>query len=218
MSRPAPTESVLLRGAAGAIDALIDTPAEVRGLAVVCHPHPLYGGANTNKVAHTVARALRDLGYAVVRPNFRGVGKSEGKHDHGNGETEDILSVIGWAQSRWGSLPLALGGFSFGAYVQCRVACRLADGLTPVERLALVGMAAGRAADGARQYDTPPLPDKLSSLIVHGEQDDTVPLTNVLDWARPQEQPVVVIPGADHFFHGKLHLIRNLIARTWAPL
>lgn len=218
MSRPAPTESVLLRGAAGAIDALIDTPAEVRGLAVVCHPHPLYGGANTNKVAHTVARALRDLGYAVVRPNFRGVGKSEGTHDHGNGETEDILSVIGWAQSRWGSLPLALGGFSFGAYVQCRVACRLADGLTPVERLALVGMAAGRAADGARQYDTPPLPDKLSSLIVHGEQDDTVPLTNVLDWARPQEQPVVVIPGADHFFHGKLHLIRNLIARTWAPL
>lgn len=218
MSRPAPTESVLLRGAAGAIDALIDTPAEVRGLAVVCHPHPLYGGANTNKVAHTVARALRDLGYAVVRPNFRGVGKSEGAHDHGNGETEDILSVIGWAQSRWGSLPLALGGFSFGAYVQCRVACRLADGLTPVERLALVGMAAGRAADGARQYDTPPLPDKLSSLIVHGEQDDTVPLTNVLDWARPQELPVVVIPGADHFFHGKLHLIRNLIARTWAPL
>ncbi len=218
MSRPAPTESVLLRGAAGAIDALIDTPAEVRGLAVVCHPHPLYGGANTNKVAHTVARAFRDLGYAVVRPNFRGVGKSEGTHDHGNGETEDILSVIGWAQSRWGSLPLALGGFSFGAYVQCRVACRLADGLTPVERLALVGMAAGRAADGARQYDTPPLPDKLSSLIVHGELDDTVPLTNVLDWARPQELPVVVIPGADHFFHGKLHLIRNLIARTWAPL
>ncbi|AVZ78188.1 alpha/beta hydrolase [Zoogloeaceae bacteirum Par-f-2] len=218
MSRPAPTESVLLRGAAGAIDALIDTPAEVRGLAVVCHPHPLYGGANTNKVAHTVARAFRDLGYAVVRPNFRGVGKSEGTHDHGNGETEDILSVIGWAQSRWGSLPLALGGFSFGAYVQCRVACRLADGLTPVERLVLVGMAAGRAADGARQYDTPPLPDKLSSLIVHGELDDTVPLTNVLDWARPQELPVVVVPGADHFFHGKLHLIRNLIARTWAPL
>lgn len=218
MSRPAPTESVLLRGAAGAIDALIDTPAEVRRLAVVCHPHPLYGGANTNKVAHTVARAFRDLGYAVVRPNFRGVGKSEGTHDHGNGETEDILSVIGWAQSRWGSLPLALGGFSFGAYVQCRVACRLADGLTPVERLVLVGMAAGRAADGARQYDTPPLPDKLSSLIVHGELDDTVPLTNVLDWARPQELPVVVVPGADHFFHGKLHLIRNLIAHTWAPL
>jgi len=218
MSRPAPTESVLLSGAAGMIDALIDTPAEVRGLAVVCHPHPLYGGANTNKVAHTLARAFRDLGYAVVRPNFRGVGKSEGMHDHGNGETEDILGVIGWAQSRWGSLPLALGGFSFGAYVQCRVACRLADGLTPVERLALVGMAAGRAADGARQYDTPPLPDKLSSLIVHGELDDTVPLTNVLDWARPQELPVVVIPGADHFFHGKLHLIRNLIARSWAPL
>lgn len=218
MSRPAPTESVLLRGAAGAIDALIDTPAEVRGLAVVCHPHPLYGGANTNKVAHTLARAFRDLGYAVVRPNFRGVGKSEGAHDHGNGETEDVLNVIGWAQSRWGSLPLALGGFSFGGFVQCRVANRLADGLTPVQRLALVGMAAGSAADGARQYDTPPLPDKLSSLIVHGEVDETVPLANVFDWARPQELPVVVVPGADHFFHGKLHVIRDVIARTWAPL
>jgi len=218
MTRPAPTESVLLRGAAGAIDALIDPPAEVRGLAVVCHPHPLYGGANTNKVAHTLARAFRDLGYAVVRPNFRGVGKSEGAHDHGHGETEDILAVIGWAQSRWGSLPLALGGFSFGGFVQCRVSNRLADSLTPVQRLALVGMAAGSAADGARQYDTPPLPDKLSSLIIHGEVDETVALTNVFDWARPQELPVVVVPGADHFFHGKLHVIRDVIARTWAPL
>jgi uncharacterized protein len=218
MSRPAPTESALLRGAAGAIEVLIDAPAEVRGIAVVCHPHPLYGGANTNKVAHTLARALRDLGYATLRPNFRGVGKSEGAHDHGNGETEDILSVISWAQSRWGSLPLALGGFSFGGFVQCRVSNRLADSLTPVHRLALVGMAAGSAADGARQYDTPALPAGLSSLIVHGEADETVALGNVFDWARPQELPVVVVPGADHFFHGKLHVIRDIIARNWAPL
>ncbi len=218
MSRPAPTENVLLRGTAGAVEVLIDAPAEVRGIAVVCHPHPLYGGANTNKVAHTLARAFRDLGYAALRPNFRGVGKSEGEHDHGNGETEDILSVISWAQSRWGSLPLALGGFSFGGFVQCRVSNRLAGGLTPVHRLALVGMAAGSAADGARQYDTPPLPAGLSSLIVHGERDETVALGNVLDWARPQDLPVVVVPGADHFFHGKLHVIRELIARNWAPL
>lgn len=129
MSRPLPTEPALLRGPAGHIEALIDAPEAVKGIALVCHPHPLFGGANTNKVAHTLARAYRDLGYAVIRPNFRGVGKSEGTHDHGEGETEDMLAVISWAESRWGAKPLALGGFSFGGYVQVRVANRLADAL-----------------------------------------------------------------------------------------
>lgn len=218
MSRPLPTEKVLLRGPEGTIEALIDAPHGVRGLAIVCHPHPLFGGANTNKVAHTLARAFRDLGHATVRPNFRGVGESEGTHDEGRGETEDILAVIAWAQSRWGFLPLALGGFSFGGYVQTRVASRLAGSLTPPARIALVGLAAGAAADGARQYDTGPLPDGIPALVIHGERDETVPLANVLDWARPLEQPVVVVPGADHFFHGKLHIIRAIIAGTWPPL
>lgn len=218
MSRPHPTENVLLRGPEGAIEALIDAPADVRGIALVCHPHPLYGGANTNKVAHTIARTLRDLGCVAIRPNFRGVGASEGAHDHGDGETEDMLAVIAWAQSRFGFLPLALGGFSFGGYVQTRVAARLADGLTPPRQLALVGMAAGTAADGSRHYDTGPLPKGIPALVIHGEKDDTVALANVLDWARPQEQPVIVIPGADHFFHGKLHIIRDLIAGAWTPL
>lgn len=218
MSRPLPTEKVLLRGPEGSIDVLIDVPDVVRGIAVICHPHPLFGGANTNKVAHTLARVFRDLGYAALRPNFRGVGESEGEHDHGVGETEDILSVISWAQSRWGFLPLALGGFSFGGFVQTRVAARLADGLTPPRRLALVGLAAGAAADGARQYDTGPIPKGIPSLVIHGELDETVALANVLDWARPLEQPVVVVPGADHFFHGKLHVIREVITGAWAPL
>lgn len=218
MSRAPATEKALLRGAEGAIEALIDTPTEVRGVALICHPHPLYGGANTNKVAHTLARIFRDLGYASIRPNFRGVGESEGEHDHGEGETEDMLAVIAWAQSRWGFLPLALGGFSFGGFVQTRVATRLAGGMTPPRRMALVGMAAGAAADGARRYDTPPLPEGVPTLIIHGENDETVSLANVLDWARPQEQPVIVVPGADHFFHGKLHVIRNIISNAWAPL
>lgn len=218
MSRPLPTEKVLLRGPEGSIDVLIDVPEVVRGIAVICHPHPLFGGANTNKVAHTLARVFRDLGYAALRPNFRGVGESEGEHDHGVGETEDILSVISWAQSRWGFLPLALGGFSFGGFVQTRVAARLAGGLTPPRRLALVGLAAGAAADGARQYDTGPIPKGIPSLVIHGELDETVALANVLDWARPLEQPVVVVPGADHFFHGKLHVIREVITGAWAPL
>lgn len=215
MNRPLPTEAVLLRGGAGNIAALIDAPQDVRGIALVCHPHPLFGGANTNKVAHTLARSLRDLGYAVIRPNFRGVGQSEGTHDHGDGETEDMLSVIAWAQSRWGSLPLALGGFSFGAFVQTRVAKRLADGVTPAARIVLVGTASGEVS-GARSYTTEAVP--AGTLVIHGEQDETVALANVLDWARPQELPVIVVPGADHFFHGKLHVIRDIIARHWTPL
>ncbi len=218
MSRSQPTEAALLRGTQGNIDVLIDVPAQVAGIAVVCHPHPLFGGANTNKVAYTMARAYRDLGYATLRPNFRGVGKSEGTHDHGNGETEDMLSVIAWAQSRWGSrLPVALGGFSFGGFVQLRVAARLAADIAPPRQLVLVGTAAGMAADGARSYDTPPAPQNVPTLVIHGEHDETVPLANVLDWARPQELPVVVVPGADHFFHGKLHVIRDIVARNVAP-
>ena len=218
MSRPLPTEKALLRGAEGNIEVLIDAPETVRGIALVCHPHPLFGGANTNKVAHTLARVCRDLGYAALRPNFRGVGASEGVHDHGQGETEDMLSVLSWAQSRWGFLPLALCGFSFGGFVQTRVAARLADGMTPARRIILVGLAAGVAADGARQYDTGTLPKGVPTLVIHGENDDTVALANVLDWARPQEQPVIVVPGADHFFHGKLHVIRDIITGTFAPL
>lgn len=216
MSRPLPTESALLRGPAGAIDALIDAPAQVHGIALVCHPHPLYGGTNTNKVAHTLARAYRDLGYAAIRPNFRGVGKSEGTHDHGEGETEDMLSLLTWAQSRWGTLPIALGGFSFGGYIQTRVANRLAAGIAPPRQLILVGMAAGAAADGSRQYDTPAVPANVPTLVIHGETDATIELANVLEWARPQELPVVVVPGADHFFHGKLHVIRDIITRNVA--
>ncbi|WP_227815449.1 alpha/beta hydrolase [Nitrogeniibacter aestuarii] len=214
MSQPN-TESVLVKGPDGNIELLIDAPDDVRGIAIVAHPHPLFGGANTNKVAHTLARSLRDLGYAAIRPNFRGVGKSEGEHDHGMAETEDTLAVLAWAHSRYGMLPLALAGFSFGAFVQTRVAARLADGVTPAKRIVLVGLASGEVT-GARKYATEPV--ARGSLIIHGEEDETVPLANVLDWARPLEMPVVVVPGADHFFHGRLHIIRDLIADRWDPL
>ncbi len=215
MSQAQATESALLNGPDGAIEVLIDAPEHVRGIAIVAHPHPLFGGANTNKVAHTLARSLRDLGYAAIRPNFRGVGKSEGTHDHGIAETEDTLAVIAWAHSRWGMLPLALGGFSFGGFVQTRVAQRLAEGVTPVERMVLVGLATGEVS-GARKYTTETVPK--GTLIIHGEVDETVALANVLDWARPQELPIVVVPGADHFFHGRLHTLRELIAERWDPL
>lgn len=211
----AATETALINGPDGPIELIIDTPDQVRGIALVCHPHPLFHGANTNKVAHTLARVFRDLGYAALRPNFRGVGKSVGTHDNGGAETEDMLAVIAWAQSRWGGLPLALGGFSFGAYVQTRVAARLADSITPPGRIVLIGTAAGEVT-GARSYTTLPVPK--DSLIIHGERDETVALANVMEWAEPQELPVVVVPGADHFFHGKLHIIRSIIERAWRPL
>jgi uncharacterized protein len=206
------TEQVLIEGAAGAIDTLIDAPDTSRGIALVGHPHPLFGGANTNKVAYTLARTLRDLGYIALRPNFRGVGKSAGEHDNGRGESDDMLTLREYALQRWGEQPIVLAGFSFGAFVQARAASRLAAAGTPIHRLVLVGTASGHV-EGARQYDTDAVaPD---TIVIHGSKDDTVPLPNVLAWAEPLEIPVVVVAGADHFFHARLHILRDIITRAW---
>lgn len=213
MRAPA-TEQVLIDGPDGAIDLLIDAAAMPRGIALVAHPHPLFHGSNTNKVAHTLARTLRDLGYVSLRPNFRGVGKSEGKHDNGGAETEDLLAVLDWAHARWqldAFRPTVLAGFSFGAFVQTRVARRLAEAGTPAKRLILVGTAAGHV-EGARQYDTEAV--GADTLVIHGAKDTTVPLENVLSWAEPLDVPVVVVPGADHFFHGRLHCLKDIINRS----
>ena len=184
-----------------------------RGVAVIAHPHPQFGGTMDNKVVQTMVRAFLQMGWRTVRHNFRGVGASEGTHDEGRGESEDLLAVI--AAHRLPGRPLALGGFSFGGDVQTRVAARLADSVTPPGRIVLVGTAAGEVS-GARSYPTLPVPDH--SLVIHGEKDETVALANVLAWAEPQELPVVVVPGADHFFHGRLHVIRKIIERRWSPL
>ncbi|MEF9384483.1 alpha/beta hydrolase [Ralstonia solanacearum species complex bacterium KE056] len=209
------TAERLIPGPVGNIDVSVDLPDTApRGLALVGHPHPLFGGTKDNKVAQTLARTFVGLGYATVRPNFRGVGKTEGTHDNGIGEQDDMLAVLDWmrTQAEWSpevaTLPLALGGFSFGSFVISQVARRLAEAGTPAERLALVGTATSR-------WDVAPVP--ADTIVIHGELDDTVPLAAVLDWARPQELPVIVIPGADHFFHRKLHLIRQQIAGAWTP-
>jgi alpha/beta superfamily hydrolase len=202
----APAERVFVEGGAGRIETAIDFPdgtAHARGIAVVAHPHPLYGGTLDNKVAQTLARAFVELGYIALRPNFRGVGASEGVHDEGNGETDDLVKVAEYAFGRFGRLPLALAGFSFGAFVQTRVAKRL----TP-ERMALVGLAVRRTGSETVPPDT---------VMIHGEKDETVPLADVLAWAEPQELPVVVIPGADHFFHRRLHIIRRIVEDAWWP-
>lgn len=207
-------ETCLFDGPAGAIETLIDAPENPRGIALVCHPHPLFGGTNTNKVAHTLARTFAQLGYLALRPNFRGVGASTGSHDHGRGETDDMLAVVAQAKARFGDLPLVLAGFSFGGYVVTRVAEALADTGHPAQRLVLVGLATGAITDD-RGYTARPV--AAGSLVIHGAKDDTVPLANVLAWAEPQECPVVVIPGADHFFHRRLHVIRDIVRRAWHP-
>jgi alpha/beta superfamily hydrolase len=206
------TRQLLIAGPVGQIDTILDGPASPKGIALIAHPHPLYGGTNTNKVAQTLARTLANLGYASFRPNFRGVGGSAGAHDEGRGETEDLLAVIDHARAAFGELPVVLAGFSFGAYVQARVAHRLRDAGTPPQRLILVGTAAGHV-EGTRSYDTEAVPP--DTLVIHGARDETVPLANALAWAEPQDLPVVVIPGADHFFHRRLHLLRDIITRAW---
>ena len=208
-----PFEQMLqIEGRAGAIETKVESPPEPRGIALICHPHPLFGGTNDNKVVHTLSSTFIRLGYAVLRPNFRGVGGSEGLHDDGRGETEDMLLVLDEARHIFGELPVVLAGFSFGAYVQTRVAESLADSGQPAQRLVLVGTAAGHV-EGARQYSTRAVPK--DTLVIHGSADTTVSLANVLAWAEPLELPVVVVPGADHFFHRRLHLIRDIILRAW---
>ncbi|MDR2239739.1 MAG: alpha/beta hydrolase [Zoogloeaceae bacterium] len=209
------SERVLLDGPAGVIEVFIDAPPAIHAIALIAHPHPLFGGTASNKVVTTLARALRDAGCVTLRPNFRGVGASAGVHDDGIGETDDLAAVHAYARRRFGAAPpFYLGGFSFGAYVIARLAKRLADSGDPARRLVLIGTAAG-FIEGAREYVTDAVaPD---SIIIHGSRDETVPLASVMAWAEPLDLTVNVIPGASHFFDHKLHLIRRIIAAQWKP-
>lgn len=195
------TERRVIAGPAGPLDCAIDLPAgPPRGDALLCHPHPLHGGTLDNKVVQTLARAFVALGYRALRFNFRGVGGSGGAWDEGRGEVDDVLAVA--AALHDPALPLALGGFSFGAAMAARAAPRL----VAVERLVLIGPAV---------LNFVPPPVSQDTLVIHGEADEVVPLAAVLDWARPQTLPVTVVPGVGHFFHGQLGLLKQLILGAW---
>jgi len=190
----ATTRRVFVAGPAGRIECAVDSPqSSPRGFAVIAHPHPQFGGTLDNKVVQTLARALVELGYEAWRPNFRGVGQSEGRYDEGRGEAEDLAAVVAQINDK----RIVLAGFSFGAAMQARLAARVGP-----QRLVLV-------ATAVINFDVPPVP--RGSLVIHGEQDTTVPLAAVLDWARPQDLPLVVVPGAEHFFHRRLHILRDIV-------
>ena len=199
---PRTPERAVIDGPAGALELAVNVPAVApAGIALVAHPHPQQGGTLDNKVAQTLAKTFVALGYAAVRFNFRGVGASAGTFDDGNGETDDALAALAYARARFGDLSLALAGFSFGSFIQTRVAQRVA-----FERLVLVGPAVNR-------FDVAVVPPE--TIVIHGEQDDVVPLASVFEWARPQQLPVIVFPGCGHFFHGRLVQLQQVIAASY---
>ena len=201
---PASLERVMVEGPAGAIETDINDPgAPRRGIALIAHPNPVQGGTKDNKVVTTLAKAFYNLGYVAARPNFRGVGASAGEHDAGIGETADLIEVAAALRERYADPEhppsLLLAGFSFGSFVQTRVAKHV-----EAERIVLVGPAVNRFPAQTVPADT---------LVIHGEHDEVVPLQDVLDWARPQQLPVVVVPGGEHFFHGRLNLLAEIVVR-----
>lgn len=207
MSDKQHTEPCQFSGPAGILEGLVDSPETApRAVAVVCHPNPVQGGSMQNKVAYILARAFNDMGAVSLRFNFRGVGKSVGTFDNGIGEIDDALAAIAWFMAQHPGLPLWLGGFSFGGYVALR-----AQSQRPVERLVTVAPAVQRFAA------TPIVPPVCPWLLVQGDADDVVPPGEVLGWAQglARQPQLAVLPGAGHFFHGRLNELREAVVRAF---
>ncbi|MFZ1317852.1 MAG: alpha/beta fold hydrolase [Candidatus Nitrotoga sp.] len=195
-------EKVSIPGPAGTLEVVAHIPdVAPHAIAVIAHPLPTMGGTMENKIVTTLAKTFAELGFAALRFNFRGVGASSGEFDEGNGEVEDALTVTRYALKEYGDLPLILSGFSFGGYVQARAAQQL-----PPRQLVLIAPAVTR-------YPMPPVPH--NTLLVHGELDEVVSLADVMQWARPQRLPIVILPGAVHFFHGRLDQLKEIVRRNF---
>ncbi len=209
-------QKILFAGPVGQLEGVLHLPEnEPRAIAVVAHPLPTMGGTMDNKIVTTLARTFAELGFATLRFNFRGAGSSAGVFDEGNGEVEDARFAVQHMKDAFGHLPLILAGFSFGGYVQARAA----EHLHPQpHKLVLVAPAVGRFAPSTElrtgpstllRTGMPQVPH--NTLLIHGEEDEVIPLSDALNWARPQHLPIVVLPEAGHFFHGRLHQIKQIV-------
>ena len=208
---PAITQKSFIDGPAGKLEVILGEPESIpKGIAIIAHPHPLHGGTMDNKIIHTLFTTLLALGFITAKFNFRGVGKSEGTFDHGIGEIEDVMVVTQTVRDQFNAhsadLPLLLAGFSFGGAIQLHAAEQLAP-----EFLILV-------APSVVNLNAPAVPETTKlALIIQGDQDDIVIPGDLLAWATPQSQPIIFIPGAEHFFHGKLALLKQVILQSFSP-
>jgi alpha/beta superfamily hydrolase len=199
-------ETLSIPGPVGELEALLESPpdADNARVVVVCHPHPVYGGTMTNKVVHMLARSCNEFGVTALRFNYRGVGKSPGSYDEGNGETQDALAVLDWAANRWPQAQLWLAGFSFGGAVAIRAAVR-----RDVKRLITVAPAVHRIAVDSNQLPRCPW------LLVQGDRDELVDAAAVQQWVQTLATPpqLELLAGVDHFFHGRLNQLRELVLK-----
>jgi len=203
VTRPATTEQIWLDGPAGRLEAMLDTPAEPAGVAVVCHPHPEGGGTMHNKVVYTLARAFARSGFTTLRFNFRGTGASAGSYDGGDGEVADALAALAFMRGRRPQSTAWLAGFSFGAAIAIRAAVR-----EPVDGLISVAPAVRRFASGLAVQPQCPW------LIVQGDADELVDAEETISWVNALEPgpELLVLEGVDHFFHGRLNELRSAAA------
>jgi len=195
---------LFVKSAGERIETVVEVPeAAPAGLALIAHPHPLRGGSLDNKVAWCLAKAALASGLIAVRPNFRGVGASTGTHDHGLGETDDLLAVAALVSGNHPGLDWTLMGFSFGCYVQQRVARRL-----PAARLIMVGPAVSMYDFGA---------PTIATHIIHGAEDEVIPLAAVRAYAEAHALPLQVLTGTGHFFHGRLRELQAIVESLCLP-
>ena len=204
MQKAPRADGLTLDGPAGRLEAQLELPAagQVRGGAVICHPHPQHGGTMHNKVVHTLARAFVHRGFAALRFNFRGTEGSEGRYDGGVGELDDALAAVDWMRERYPGLPLWLAGFSFGAAIAIRAAVA-----TEVDGLISVAPAVARFASGLE--DQPRCP----WLIIQGDEDELVDVDETVEWVDGLEPgpELLVLEGVEHFFHGRLVELREAV-------
>jgi uncharacterized protein len=197
----------IIDGPVGPLEISFVAPSDhaPKALVLICHPLPTHGGTMDNKVVQTLAKAFIERNCAVVRFNFRGVGASAGTFNDGIGETEDAAAALAYARTQVAlDTPLIAAGFSFGCFVQSRLLPR-----SKPARLLLVGPA-------VKRFEIPDVPK--DTIVIHGEDDDVVPLADVMNWARPQALPITLFPGTGHFFHGRLTELKQVVQRSCADM